>query len=209
MKVCGCGCKTELKMRKDGNYASYAPGGHDAKHKSALVKAALAGDKKAEKILVAKNWLKFLEAKQKNIKKNTKKKTAKMAVPQVANKDSSVLLYGMSEYDIRLLKYPPREDTWVCIETDDYQHGGAGDLKSRAGHQCWFCDAKPVDNSDQLWPVFQDAILKLDTVPWDDVQQDASIFPSKNDYNLIVRYQNAKKMLNLKKRYRDGTSAEI
>ena len=49
---CGCGGKT--------GGGRYLPG-HDAKHKSALVKAALAGDQEATNLLEAKGWTRFLD----------------------------------------------------------------------------------------------------------------------------------------------------
>ncbi len=51
---CHCGCKGTTGGGK------YLPG-HDAKHKSALVKAALGGDSRAEAVLADKGWTKFLD----------------------------------------------------------------------------------------------------------------------------------------------------
>ena len=52
-KKCGCGCGSPVK-------GTYLPG-HDARHKSALVKAAVLGDKDAYATLQQKGWLKFLD----------------------------------------------------------------------------------------------------------------------------------------------------
>lgn len=51
---CHCGCKGTTGGGK------YLPG-HDAKHKSALVKAALGGDSRAEAVLADKGWTRFLD----------------------------------------------------------------------------------------------------------------------------------------------------
>ena len=51
---CGCGGTT-----KGGRYVQ----GHDARHKSALIQAALDGDKRAVAQLDALGWKKFLDAK--------------------------------------------------------------------------------------------------------------------------------------------------
>ena len=54
-KPCECGCGT---MAKPGS--RYLPG-HDAKHKSALIKDAKAGKKTAATELAKRGWTKFLE----------------------------------------------------------------------------------------------------------------------------------------------------
>ncbi len=56
-KECDCGCK---EMTLGGNYRP----GHDARHKSALVKAAIGGDESALRVLGDKGWLRFLEKSQ-------------------------------------------------------------------------------------------------------------------------------------------------
>lgn len=66
-KKCGCGCGAPVK----GNYLP----GHDARHKSSLVKAALLGDENARATLAEKNWLKFLDKTPEKNKPTTKVET--------------------------------------------------------------------------------------------------------------------------------------
>ncbi len=64
--LCGCGGNT-----KGGRYLP----GHDAKHKSALIRAALGGGKRAEKKIGELGWTKFLEkARGKAVKLNIEPK---------------------------------------------------------------------------------------------------------------------------------------
>jgi hypothetical protein len=56
LPLCQCGCEESTKGGR------YLPG-HDAKHKSALVAAALAGSKRATTKLEQLGWKKFLDAK--------------------------------------------------------------------------------------------------------------------------------------------------
>jgi hypothetical protein len=56
LPLCQCGCE---ETTKGGRYLP----GHDAKHKSALVAAALAGSKRATTKLEQLGWKKFLDAK--------------------------------------------------------------------------------------------------------------------------------------------------
>lgn len=56
LPLCQCGCEQPTKGGR------YLPG-HDAKHKSALVSAALAGSKRATTKLEQLGWKKFLDAK--------------------------------------------------------------------------------------------------------------------------------------------------
>lgn len=55
--LCHCGCGGTTKGGR------YLPG-HDAKHKKALVEAALAGGKRAATRLEKLGWSKFLKARQ-------------------------------------------------------------------------------------------------------------------------------------------------
>lgn len=200
-KLCGCGCKTPLQPRKDGSFANYAPGGHDAKHKSALVKAAMAGDTQAETILAEKGWTKFLEAKRTKTKKEAASKTGRVAVPKKVSTIIEATLYGMSEYLIGLLKYPPTEGTWICKETDNFQHGGAGDLRCGTNKPCWFCGAQAHDDVEFVWPRFEEAIEALESVPWEDVEVDSKVQVNYKDAGSINMHMNALKMLRLKERY--------
>lgn len=61
---CQCGCGSPAK-------STYLPG-HDARHKSALVKAALLGDPDARATLEQKGWLKFLDKTPEKSKPGTK-----------------------------------------------------------------------------------------------------------------------------------------
>jgi len=56
LPLCQCGCE---ETTKGGRYLP----GHDAKHKSALVAAALGGSKRATTKLEQLGWKKFLDAK--------------------------------------------------------------------------------------------------------------------------------------------------
>jgi hypothetical protein len=56
LPLCHCGCE---ETTKGGRYLP----GHDAKHKTALVAAALAGSKRATTKLEQLGWKKFLDAK--------------------------------------------------------------------------------------------------------------------------------------------------
>lgn len=80
--LCGCECTT-----KGGRYLP----GHDAKHKSALVQAALAGGKRAENKLFALGWAGFLDAARTKLQRQEgQKPTAKKAVaPEVAETPAS------------------------------------------------------------------------------------------------------------------------
>lgn len=51
-RLCGCGCGSRVKRR-------YLPG-HDAKHKSRLVKEARNGNEAARRELEEHGWIKFL-----------------------------------------------------------------------------------------------------------------------------------------------------
>lgn len=64
---CQCGCGSPAK-------STYLPG-HDARHKSALVKAALLGDPDARATLEQKGWLKFLDKTPEKNKPGTKVET--------------------------------------------------------------------------------------------------------------------------------------
>ncbi len=79
LPLCQCGCE---ETTKGGRYLP----GHDAKHKSALVAAALAGSKRATTKLEQLGWKKFLDAK---LAKPTKVVPSKPApVAQVPTTDT-------------------------------------------------------------------------------------------------------------------------
>lgn len=75
-KVCGCGCGG---MTKGGTYII----GHDAKHKSALVKAVLSGTKaeaaKASKVLDERGWTKFVDKARETAERKARAATVKKA----------------------------------------------------------------------------------------------------------------------------------
>jgi hypothetical protein len=73
--LCDCGCG---ETTKGGRYLA----GHDAKHKSALVQAALGGSKRAETKLEQLGWTKFLDAKRSLLAKKEAKAAKKTAKPE-------------------------------------------------------------------------------------------------------------------------------
>ena len=79
LPTCLCGCEGTTTGGR------YLPG-HDARHKSALVQAAIAGGKRAENKLFALGWAGFLDAaRQKQQRQEGKKPKAKKAeAPEVA-----------------------------------------------------------------------------------------------------------------------------
>lgn len=196
---CGCGCGTELKQRKDGTYANYAPGGHDAKHKSALVKAARDGDKKALDTLKKKGWEKFLE---KGKKKTTEeiKKTVKKST-QVAP-----AYYGMSEFEVAILTNPPTAITWYC--PDD--HSGFGRIMvAGTSDECWFCHAKRTDDSELAWPHFEAAMDKLRALDWERIYHDARVDERMSMMNRPEVVQVARDFLKLKARHIDNMEPKV
>ena len=195
---CGCGCGTPLKQRKDGTYANYAPGGHDAKHKSALVKAARDGDKQALKILKEKGWEKFLE--------KAKKKTAHER-KQVVKKSTKVkpMFYGLSEFDFGLLKNPPTTLTWYC----DSDHSGEGPMMvSGTSDFCWFCHEGRRDNSRLVWPEFEAARERLIEQDWERIRHDARIDERLSMMSRPDSVTVAREMLKLRVRYIENADVE-
>lgn len=191
---CGCGCGTELKQRKDGTYANYAPGGHDAKHKSALVKAARDGDKDALALLKEKGWEKFLE--------KGKKKTTE-EIKQTVKKSTAVApaYYGMSEFEVGILRNPPTALTWYCPE----DHSGFGRIMlAGTDRECWFCHTMKADDAELVWPTFEAALEKLRALDWERVYVDARVDERFSMMNRPEAISVARDLLKLKARHIDN-----
>jgi len=196
---CGCGCGTELKQRKDGTYANYAPGGHDAKHKSALVKAARDGDKDALATLKKKGWEKFLEKGKKKTSEEIKKTVKKSTKVEPG-------YYGLSEYEVSILVNPPTALTWYC--PDD--HSGLGRLMiSGTSDECWYCHGKKPDNFELAWPAFEAALEKLRGLEWERIHHDARVDERMSMINRPEIVSVARSFLKLKARHIDNLEPKV
>jgi hypothetical protein len=168
--VCQCGCGTPLKARKDGTYARYTPGGHDSKHKSALVRAALDGDKKAEKTLAECGWTKFLD-KARTVRQHKTKTAVK---PRDNRKviGRGIILYGMTERELKLLRFPPTPSSWYCMQS----HAGNGPvIVSGDNDFCVFCGEERSDDAPLVWPEYVAAMKKFEGVNWEEITDKAEL----------------------------------
>lgn len=82
IRPCGCGCGADVTSP-----ARYRAG-HDAKHKSAMVAAALAGDKAAEQTLADLGWTAFLTKAQDRVAAKAAAKTAKAEAKMIAKAEA-------------------------------------------------------------------------------------------------------------------------
>lgn len=196
---CGCGCGTELKQRKDGTFANYSPGGHDAKHKSALVGAARDGDKAALKLLKKKGWEKFLEKGPKKTRAQVQQRVKKPTLVEPA-------WYGLSEYDVMILTKPPTPDTWYCQE----DHAGHGKIMvSGSDITCWFCHTSKPQNPELVWPQFESAFERLRNVNWEKAHVDARLDERMSMISMPEVVANARALMKLKARHLDAAEQEI
>lgn len=79
---CECGCGTDTKGGK------FNPG-HDAKHKSNLIEAALGGNEAAKAELRDRGWIKFLTKKQETIKAAEKRAAEKAKAKEQRAKEAA------------------------------------------------------------------------------------------------------------------------
>ena len=197
--LCGCGCGTELKQRKDGTFANYSPGGHDAKHKSALVHAARDGDKAALKLLKKKGWEKFLDKAPKKTAEQIKKAVKKPTLVAPA-------YYGLSEFDTIILTKPPTATTWYCAD----DHSGMGRIMVSGSHdKCWFCHGSKSDNVELAWPEFEQSLERLRKVDWERVYHDARVDERLSMMNRPDSVTIAREFLKLKARHIDNLEPKV
>lgn len=76
----------------------------------------------------------------------------------------------MSEYELKLLAYPPTPTTWICVHAESYKdaEGNAREIRreyANAGSRttCGFCAKPRPRNAELVWPRYQAALEKKET----------------------------------------------
>lgn len=77
------------------------------------------------------------------------------------------MLRKLSEYELKLLAYPPTETTWICVHEESYT-GSDGERRpiqreyANAGHRttCAYCAEPKPENAELVWPRYQAALDK-------------------------------------------------